>query len=343
MIIRLPLDIKSLYFNIKNDNQTGHTATVATPLKQGSSVHEELSRIREIPQNINEYSRDLLVSQILSKSRAEAIIPDVFVFDKLAVNGILIDCSKQFCIYVREETAESNFHCGRQKVHYPPSLRYSDNYVDIDNREVVNAVSDYLHDYAFIVEAFEYDSDSEVLNFSALIVGENGIPYSKVFQNKKGVGNKFASVFNEYADTYDAEIISLREHLGYENVGPDNYMEVVEKNKQRAISVVETELLYKSYMKLRNLTQEYPYALYDLEYYDGNNKKYVIVRFTSTKKNYFNLPYSKIKFCNDFEGDARVAVVTDITGEPKIKWFSIADLNSMNKAINSITYTAKGE
>ena len=34
-IIRLPIDTKSLYFNIKNDNKTGHTATVATPLKQG--------------------------------------------------------------------------------------------------------------------------------------------------------------------------------------------------------------------------------------------------------------------------------------------------------------------
>ena len=68
-VIRLPIDIKSLYFNIKNDNETGHTATVATPLKQGSSIHEELAQIRNIPENINSYSRDSLISQILSKSR----------------------------------------------------------------------------------------------------------------------------------------------------------------------------------------------------------------------------------------------------------------------------------
>ena len=37
-VIRLPIDTKSLYFNIKNDNKTGHTATVATPLKQGASI-----------------------------------------------------------------------------------------------------------------------------------------------------------------------------------------------------------------------------------------------------------------------------------------------------------------
>ena len=32
MIIRLPIDIKLLYLNIKNDNESGHTATVATSL-----------------------------------------------------------------------------------------------------------------------------------------------------------------------------------------------------------------------------------------------------------------------------------------------------------------------
>lgn len=51
------------------------------------------------------------------------------------------------------------------------------------------------------------------------------------FLNKRGVGNKFSSVFNEFADTYDAEIVSLRDHLGYDNVTPENYMEVVNKTK----------------------------------------------------------------------------------------------------------------
>ena len=51
-IIRLPIDTKSLYFNIKNDNESGHTATVATPLKQGSSLHLELAEVYKIPENI---------------------------------------------------------------------------------------------------------------------------------------------------------------------------------------------------------------------------------------------------------------------------------------------------
>lgn len=48
-MIRLPIDTKSLYFNIKNDNQSGHTATVATPLRQGKMVHDELAQIYNLP------------------------------------------------------------------------------------------------------------------------------------------------------------------------------------------------------------------------------------------------------------------------------------------------------
>ena len=53
MIIRLPIDVKSLYYNIKNDNETGHTATVSTPIRNGSSVDEELVKIFCIPENIS--------------------------------------------------------------------------------------------------------------------------------------------------------------------------------------------------------------------------------------------------------------------------------------------------
>ena len=341
-VIRLPIDIKSLYFNIKNDNESGHTATVATPLKQGASIHTELAKIRNIPENINAFSKDRLIDQILSKSRAAAKITDVFVFDKISVNGIRVNCEESFCIYIREETDPKNIHCGRQKVHYPPSLKYSDSDIEINNRKVVDAISETLFGYAYIVEAFEYDSDSKTLNFDALIVGENGIPYSKVFLNKKGVGNKFSSVFNEFADTYDFEIIALREHLGYDKVGPDNYMEVVNSNKRLAMFAVEESLKIAGFKAVRKMTEEYPYSLYDIEYEENREKKYVIVRFTSTKIDIFTLPYNKIKFCNDYNGAVKVALVTDVNGACNVSWFSANDLNSMKKSINSIVYTSGG-
>ena len=124
--IRLPIDTKSLYFNIKNDNKTGHTATVATPLKQGASVRQELMQIVTIPENINSFSRESLISQILSKSRADAKINHVFLFDRISVNGKLLGQTPLFCMYIREETSPNNIHFGRQKLHYPPSLVFED-------------------------------------------------------------------------------------------------------------------------------------------------------------------------------------------------------------------------
>lgn len=43
--IILPIDTKSLHYNIKNDNKSRHTATVSTPLKQDSSHREALGKI----------------------------------------------------------------------------------------------------------------------------------------------------------------------------------------------------------------------------------------------------------------------------------------------------------
>lgn len=43
--IILPIDTKSLYYNVLNDNIRGHTCTVATPIKQGNSTNAFLKDI----------------------------------------------------------------------------------------------------------------------------------------------------------------------------------------------------------------------------------------------------------------------------------------------------------
>lgn len=337
-IIRLPIDVKSLYFNIKNDNKTGHTATVATPLKQGASIREGLSRIMEIPENINSFSREELISKILAKSRAQAKIVGLYVFDRLSVNGVELDEYVSFCMYIREETDPQNVHYGRQKIHYPSSLRFEDNHITIDNRQVLRAVSEHLHNYAFLIEAFEYDTDSRILNFDATIVGEPNIPYSKVFINRRGVGNKFTSHFTEVSDIYDTEIISLREKYGYDAVTPENFNEIIAENTAIAHSLTINFLKSSSAENIRVLKEEYPYALYDVQYTENGVRKYAIVKQTATKSKYFNLPLSKIQFCNDFSNQTLLLLVTDINGVPQIHKYSINELNRLNKSINSITY-----
>lgn len=338
MLIRLPIDIKSLYKNIKNDNESGHTATVATPLKQYGSFHEELLPILEIPENINPISREDLIGKLLMHSRAEAKITKVFVFDHICVNGIRLYNVPSFCIYVREEISPTNVHCGRQKIHYPTTLKFADSEVEINNRTVMSAVADVLHNYAFIIEAFEYDTETAVFNFDAIIVGDKDIPYSKVFINRRGVGKKFSSVFNEEADNYDSEIIALREKLGYENVSPFNFSEVMENNKMIAMEETIGYLQSIGSTNIRNFYEEYPYSLYDFEYKIGDKKRYAIVRYTATSIRYFQLPLNKIKFCSDFSDSVIMILITDIIGTPKKFIYRIDDLNNMKKSINSITY-----
>ena len=337
-VIRLPIDVKSLYFNIKNDNEHGHTATVATPLKQGAAVNIELSQITRIPETIGSVSRENLVSKILAKSRAQAKINGVFVFNDISVNGTPINADCLYCIYIREETDQNNVHFGRQKIHYPTSLIYEDAEIEINNKKIVKIISEHLHNYAFIVEAFDYDTETGLLNFDVIVVGENNIPYSKVFINKRGVGNKFTPHFTEASDIYDAEILSLREKHGYNAVTPENFNKVIEENNVSARMLVMEHLKRSGAENIRILKDEYPYALYDIQYtYDGM-RKYIIVKQTATKSKHFSLPISKIQFCNDFAEDASLILVTDINGTPKINRYFINDLNGLNKTINSITY-----
>lgn len=337
-IIRLPIDTKSLYFNIKNDNKTGHTATVATPLKQGASIRQELMQIVSIPENINSVSRESLISQILSKSRADAKINQVFLFNRISVNGKFLDNTSSFCMYVREETSPNNVHCGRQKLHYPPSLSFEDIDVLINNRTIIKAISEALNNYAFLVEAFEYDTDTGILNFDVAVVGENGIPYSKVFINRRGVGNKFTLQFSENSDIYDSEIIALRDALGYDAVSPENFNEVMTENTRKAIDIAVDYIHANGGSDARVLTEVYPYALYDIEYKIGKKTRYLLVKHTATRSKYLNLPLGKVRFLNDFSDCATLLLITDINSKPTLHTYAISDLNRMDKTINSITY-----
>lgn len=338
----MPIDLKSLYLNIKNDNQTGHTPTVATPLRQGNSIHSEIAQIVNVPQNLSERSFENLSLHLLSNSRVPAKIVKAFLFDKISVNGIPIESNSSYCIYIREETDQGNVHFGRQKVHYPQKLRFEDDEVSVDNYAVISAVSTALHDYAIIVQAFEYCTDTGVLNIDALVVGENNVPYSKVFLNKRGVGDKYTRIFNEYADIYDTEIISMRKMLGYDSVSPDNFMEVMAENKLRALELVE-DYFSKHKIKFNAISKQYPYSLYDFEYIECSAKKYAIVRFTSTKIDYFNLSSKSIRFINEFKKQVVLFLISDINGTPIVKTYDTDDLSSMKKTIESVTYEVRSE
>ncbi len=337
-VLRLPIDTKSLHCNIKNDNKSGHTATVATPLKQGSSYDQELGRIFEIPQYKYFETNADLINSINKNARTPIKVIGVFVFDRIAVNGTKIECNKQFCIYVREEIDKSKVQCGRIKVHYPIGFQFEDNELSIDNRSIVNAVSAKLNNYAFFVSAFEYNTDTKLLNFRATIVGEPQVPYSKVFVNEKGVGNKFVLSFTDISDHYDSEVIALRQREG-DSVTAINYLDIMNKYRTEAMKYAE-HFLYDSdnVTQVRNVGREYPYAPYDFEYIQGNITKYALVFFTATNTVYFSMSSKRVRFCNDFADRTLLVLFTEIAKEPKMHLYTIEEANCFRKDIALIVY-----
>lgn len=341
-LVKLPIDTKSLHYNIKNDNKTGHTATVATPLRQGNTYNDNLGHIFELPMYKNFESNELLLASINKNARTSIRVLGVFVFDKFAVNGVKIDCDKQFCIYVREEIDPTKVQCGRIKVHYPLSFRFVDDELDIDNKVVINAVSSFLHDYAFLVSAFEYNMETEVLNFRATIVGEPQVPYSKVFINEKGAGNKFVLSFNDITDNYDFEIAAFRKTLGDE-ISPINYLETMEKYRLEAKLHAESVLWDTDGVTcVTDIGNAFPYAPYDFEYVQSNETKYALVFFTATDKEYFAMTSKRIRFCNDFTMYTQLLLFTDILNKPQFHKYTMDQANHFGKDIGSIIYT-KGD
>lgn len=333
--IFLPIDTKSLYYNIFNDNSKGHTCTVATPIKQGNSINFELNEIYKIPKQIEFEKNDVLLRDLVKNSKSIVKVNNVFVFDKLSVNGKPLETGYNFCLYVKEEVDETRVQFGRIKLHYPLSLKNEE--LEIDNRKIINAISDIYNSYAFIVEGFEYDFDNDTLDFKVLLVGYKNIPYSKVFINNKGVGKKYNRYIKNYIDIFDTEIVALRKKYG-DVVNIDNFYEYIEQAQDIGKKHIINYLEKNNFENIRDVSSDYPYSLFDLQYYKGDEIKYGIVFSTYTNKIYFNLTSFQNQFFNLFN-DVNIFVVTDIDGKNKITEINNKDIDRFSAMINVVRFS----
>ncbi len=294
-----PIDTKSLFYNILNDNKKGHTCTVATSIKQGKSINNDLLNIFKIPRQIDFESHPDIIRELTKNSKSIVRINNVFVFDKIRVNGENLDLDCNFCFYIKEEIDKERIQFGRIKLHYPLTLKFND--LKIDNRNVINAISDKMNRHAFIVEGFEYNFDDDSLNFHVLIVGYPNIPYSKVFINNKGVGNKYNILIKNYFDLYDTEIIPLRK-LYDTDIDPSNFNEKMEEGKKIAKKAVFDLLLSKeeNITNIRDISNDYPYSLYDFQYIKNDKIYYAFIFGTYSNIRYFNLTVYQNSFINIF-------------------------------------------
>lgn len=330
--IYIPIDNKSLFINIYNDNKSGHTPTVCSPIVQGGSVHEEVERVFRIPHQIDFNSDDGLNDYLNKSSKSTTKVTNVFLFESITVNGLKVENSLPFCMFVKEEIDPAKFQFGRKKLHYPTTIKYSGR-VEFDNKQVFNSISKALHNYAYVVRGFYYDFDTDILDFDVDIVGYNGIPYSKVFISNKGTGNKYIQDFHDTFDNYDIESIALKRQFGFDYVNPENYLEKVADMKRKAY-----ELLSAHFEKIsfRFIAEEYPYALFDSSYIENGVKRFGIVSYTATKEFYFNISIKQWQFINEFSSYIDFYMINDVYGDCKITKLTCEEILEMNRGITSI-------
>lgn len=334
-ILSFPIDIKSLYWNIFNDNEKGHTCTVATPIKQGKTGGGPLEKIYLVPKQIDFQKHEGLIRELIKNSKSTVKVNNVFVFDKLSVNGVPFECGKSFCFFVKEEIDSTKAQFGRTKLHYPITLKYDD--LDIDNRRVINAISDALHGYGFVIEEFRYDFDNDVLDFRALIVGYPNIPYSKVFINKKGVGFKFNTIFGyQFGDTYDSEIIAIRKKHG-EGIGPNNFGDVLNAAREKAHSIAISFLEKSGAKEIRRISSEYPYSVYDYQYSLNGTLHHSILKFSFSQMVYVDLSSFQVRMLNEFDNTS-ILFIRDLDGQNDVVELDKTRIASMGVMLNEFRY-----
>ncbi len=330
--IYIPIDNKSFFVNIYNDNKSGHTPTVCTPIIQGKSVHDEVQRFFRIPHQIDFHS-DAGINDFLNKSsKSTTRITNVFLFERITVNGLLVNNEKSFCFFAKEEIDPQKAQFGRIKLHYPMTINYSGKF-EFDNKHVIMKISETLHDYAFVVRGFYYDFDTDILDFDADIVGYHDIPYSKVFISTKGIGNKYIQDFHDTFDNYDIESIALKQHFGFDYVNPFNYLEKLNEIKKEAYKVLSKKFEIK---KFKFASEEYPYALFDTIHIDNGIKRYGIVSYSSTKECYFNFTIRQWQFINEFSDYVDFYMINNVYDNCNVIMMNYDEICEMNRGITSI-------
>ncbi len=337
------IDTKSLYLGIDNDNEKGHTATVSTNLKQGSTVKPELNLFMSSGSNINLAKEDTAVAECLKNSKAACKVTNLLVFDRIFVNGTQLDTNdKSFAIFLKQEIDESKYQFGRIKAHYPIGLSFETFDYSVSNKEVLRAIQNLLDGFAFIVRAFEIH-DNHRIDFIVSVVGQQHIVYSKVFLNYRGDSkDKFTKVFNEQADTYDFEAIAMKKRgiPGIEEINPQSYPIALDYCSRKAKALCR-EALKDQFpdAEIYCLSDEYPYSLYDFEIRDGAQTLYVILNFTATHLDYFYMSMIQYRFSQTFVNQGFLVLVKEVLSEdPELKTYGFDDIENLKRSIAMVKF-----
>ena len=89
--------------------------------------------------------------------------------------------------------------------------------------------------------------------------------------------------------------------------------------------------------KIEDVSEDYPYSLYDFRIKSNENIIYCIVEFTFTKCKYFSLSYYQNNFVNSFN-NVVIALVTDACGTNKVSIIERKELKEFSVGIDSVRF-----
>ena len=359
MDLKFKIDEKSLYYGIKNDYEKGQTATVHTPINQSSDPEKWHKDIIELTKH-NLSSKnipDMLLTRCLrnTTSQAKSKINHFFEFKKLKIDGLDLQCTTSFAMYIKEEIDEyiinrngkrvKNTHFGRQKLHYPISLKFKSDGFNVDNENVLKSILNQNGGFAFVVRGFEYCLEDSSLNFITSMVGPENILLSNVFKRAKGTGKKL--LLSE-VDVNDLEIVNDNiVNKEAKNTDIQSIFEMANKTKSENGARGEQIILEKLKEQSSNITDiyhtsiDYPTSPYDIEYIENGVKKYVEVKSTQGSKKIFNMSSGEIKFMDKYSDNYILYLITNVRDSTyKIFKFNKEDIIKLRKEYPSTRFYA---
>ncbi len=354
-VYKFKIDEKSLYYWIYNDYDKWQTATVHTPINQ--SKHPEKWH-NDIIALYDSWLESKHIPDILTKkctkettSHAKSKINYFFEFKNILLDWKPLNTDSSFWMYIKEEIDEyiinrewksvKNTHFKRQKLHYPITLRHTNDWFNIDNEKVLKSICKQNWWFAFIVRWFECDTQNNTLNFITSIVWlEWIIKLSEVFLRKKWVWKKL--LLDELAwdeINYIANNSSINQTTLFNKSSLWSEVNFEQINKSR----VESGKLWEEFV-LNNIktlinpnitdiyhtSEYYPTSPYDIEYLENWIKKYLEVKSTSWTKWVFHMSMYEIKFMEQFKNDYTLIFVTDVKKQPVHHKYFYNEIKLMN-------------
>lgn len=333
------IDEKSLFRGVKNDFKKGQSPTVHTPLNQSNDMSKWHNDIYDFIKGWKSEDVDSLPCMLREKcmpnttSQASSKIVGFYVFSKFSLDGHPFETDYSFAMYVKEETSKiitkrdgkitENTHLGRQKLHYPMSLIYLSDGYNINNADVLNKILKINGGFAYVVNGFDFDTDTKILNFNTTMVGPEGVLLSNVFIRKKGVGVKLLIDGDAIANS---DLISAQTNVLSEEES-SNFIKTLEKIEmsRRKSGKIGEEYVYDNIEKIfgwkierkSHISKIYPQSPYDIECDVNGETMYIEVKSSKNSKKIFYMSNGEKRFMDKYDSNYRLVLVTNVTSSHK--------------------------